>query len=118
MPSRVAESILNSEMNIYGKSIAEKKDLKKYHSEIDNLPFLAIETDGNLFPQIIQSKIEIFILQTERLHNKLKQIHISNRRKYKEEFQNKITDYYKSKYEEKYSKRFNDENQVASGMEY
>lgn len=118
MPSRVAESILNSEMNISGKSLAEKKDLTKRHAEIDNLPFLAIETDGNLFPQIIQSKIEIFILQAERLHKKLKQINSPDKKKYREELQNKVIDYYKSKYQEKYGEKFNAENQVASGMEY
>ncbi len=30
-----------------------------------------LKTDGNIFPQIIQSKIEIFMLQTERLHKQL-----------------------------------------------
>lgn len=55
MPSRVAESILNVEMS----------------TEEENLPFLAIETDGNAYPQIIQSKIEIFMLQAERRHEKM-----------------------------------------------
>jgi len=55
MPSRVAEAILNVETN--GKK--------------ENLPFLAIETDGNVYPQIIQSKIEIFMLQAERRHQEL-----------------------------------------------
>jgi len=70
MPSRVAESILNTEMNIKGKETAEQKDLK-LNAEIEDLPFLAIETDGNLFPQIIQSRIEIFMLQAQRMHEKL-----------------------------------------------
>jgi len=48
MPSRLAESILSVEMS--------------------SLPFLSIETDGNAFPQIIQSKLEIFMLQAERFH--------------------------------------------------
>jgi hypothetical protein len=72
MPSRVAESILNVEMNIEGKASALKKQKSFYNENIDNLPFLAIETDGNIFPQIIQSKIEIFILQAERLHRLIK----------------------------------------------
>jgi predicted CoA-substrate-specific enzyme activase len=71
MPSRFAESILNSEMNIDGKSIGAKKDLKSEYNGISNLPFLAIETDGNLFPQIIQSKLEIFMLQANRLAKKV-----------------------------------------------
>jgi predicted CoA-substrate-specific enzyme activase len=70
MPSRVAESILNKEMNKEGK---EKSSGKELGIEIDNLPFLAIETDGNAFPQIIQSKLEIFMLQADRLHEKIMQ---------------------------------------------
>jgi predicted nucleotide-binding protein (sugar kinase/HSP70/actin superfamily) len=70
MPSRVAESILNMEMNIEGKESAEKKKIESVE-EITNLPYLAIETDGNIFPQIIQSRIEIFMLQAERLHKEL-----------------------------------------------
>jgi len=35
------------------------------------LPFLAIESDGNLFPQIITAKLEVFILQALRLHKKM-----------------------------------------------
>ncbi len=72
MPSRVAESILNVNMNVNGKAAASGKPFSLNGSEIVNLPFLSVETDGNLFPQIIQSKLEIFILQTTRLHNALK----------------------------------------------
>lgn len=68
MPSRVAESILTKEMNKIGK---EKASNKKLDIDIDNLPFLAIETDGNAFPQIIQSKLEIFMLQADRLHEEI-----------------------------------------------
>ncbi len=70
MPSRVAESILTKEMNKAGK---EKASNKKLDLDIDNLPFLAIETDGNAYPQIIQSKLEIFMLQADRLHEKIMQ---------------------------------------------
>ena len=68
MPSRVAESILNVNMNIREKAIASKQPLLLTNKEMDNLPFLSVETDGNLFPQIIQSKIEVFILQTLKFH--------------------------------------------------
>ncbi len=70
MPSRVAESVLNVEMNAEGKVRAGGK--KKKYDGIDSIPFLAIETDGNMYPQIIQSKIEIFILQAERTHAQLR----------------------------------------------
>ena len=71
MPSRVAESILNIEMNVAGKEAAEKRKIKVLDNHSQDFPYLAIETDGNLFPQIIQSKIEIFMLQAERLHEQL-----------------------------------------------
>lgn len=74
MHSRVAESILNMNMNVNGKVIASGKPVDLNGSEIINLPFFAVETDGNLFPQIIQSKLEIFVLQTLRLHNVLKSV--------------------------------------------
>ena len=68
MPSRLAEAILNREMTIEEKIRGSKKDLKKYPNEVTVLPYLHFETDGNQFPQIIQSRIEIFMLQAEKLH--------------------------------------------------
>ncbi len=65
MPARVAESILNNEMNYDSKLKAENR-VDLFSNSFSNLPFLAIETDGNQFPQIIQSKIEIFMLNAER----------------------------------------------------
>ncbi len=76
MHSRVAESILNVNMNVNGKAAASGKTINLNGSEIINLPFLSVETDGNLFPQIIQSRLEIFILQTTRLHKVLKAMHL------------------------------------------
>jgi hypothetical protein len=72
MPSRVAESILNVNMNIRTKASVSGQTFRLADPDIFNLPFLSIETDGNLFPQIIQSKLEIFILQALRLHEALK----------------------------------------------
>ena len=71
MPSRIAESILNVEMNYEGKLISERR-IDYLNTNFDSLPFLAIETDGNLFPPIIQSKIEVFMLNAERLYFELK----------------------------------------------
>jgi len=70
MPSRVAEAILSSEMNSDGKAESDKNFIKD-DFDFEDFPFLSIETDGNLFPQIIQSRIEIFMLQAERVHKKL-----------------------------------------------
>ncbi|MCX7981358.1 MAG: acyl-CoA dehydratase activase [Syntrophales bacterium] len=53
MPNRLAESILSVEMG-------------------DNRPFLAIESDGNPFPQLITSRLEIFLLQARRVFEEMK----------------------------------------------
>jgi len=36
--------------------------------EIPNMPFLAIESDGSPFPQIIEARLETFAIQALRLH--------------------------------------------------
>ncbi len=72
MPSRVAEAILNEKF-----TTEEKKELinanggnGKWNHILDKdrkFPFLAIETDGNVFPQIIDARLEAFTLQAKRL---------------------------------------------------
>ena len=86
MPSRVAEAILNTELNISGKATAENISRKNYRDDLDSLPFLAIETDGNIFPQIIQSKIEIFTLQTQRLHKIISEGSVLTKQNYAQRF--------------------------------
>ncbi len=75
MPTRVAESILNEKF-----TTTEKRALVKVNgsdpwpdilSKDRRLPFLAIETDGNTFPQIIEARMEAFCLQAQRLNEKL-----------------------------------------------
>jgi predicted nucleotide-binding protein (sugar kinase/HSP70/actin superfamily) len=70
MPSRVAESVLKKEMNVTGKSRVpgwEKKALD--YVDIGEFPFLAVETDGSPFPQLIEANLEAFVLQAGRLHD-------------------------------------------------
>ncbi|MEI8172661.1 MAG: acyl-CoA dehydratase activase [Deltaproteobacteria bacterium] len=52
MPNRLSEAILSAEMG-------------------SELPFLAVESDGNLFPQVITAKLEVFLLQATRIHKKI-----------------------------------------------
>jgi predicted CoA-substrate-specific enzyme activase len=79
MPTRVAESILTEKFNT-----AEKRELlARTNGNLDpalgailgtnnrKLPFLAIETDGNAFPQIIEARLEAFSLQAKRLHARM-----------------------------------------------
>jgi hypothetical protein len=38
---------------------------------VSDLPFLAIESDGSPFPQLIHAKLEAFCLQARRLHEQM-----------------------------------------------
>jgi predicted nucleotide-binding protein (sugar kinase/HSP70/actin superfamily) len=106
MPSRVAEAILNSELNIEGKAEAEKIKRQQYNQEIESLPFLAIETDGNIFPQIIQSKIEIFILQAQRMHKMISEGNVLTRQRYGQKFYDYILNQYYKRFQGKSSEKY------------
>ncbi|MCI0473281.1 MAG: hypothetical protein L0Y76_06845, partial [Ignavibacteria bacterium] len=71
IPSRLAEGILNKEMTLENKYHYGKISRNGYPESVSNLPYLHIETDGNLFPQITQSKIEIFIMQSNKLYEEM-----------------------------------------------
>jgi len=68
MPSRLSEAILNKEMTLEGKYKYGKLKRNGYPEDISSLPFLYIESDGNPYPQITQSRLEIFMMQAEKLH--------------------------------------------------
>jgi hypothetical protein len=46
-------------------------NLRAILTDIDNLPFLAIESDGSPFPQVITAKLETFMLRAGRLHARM-----------------------------------------------
>jgi len=73
MPNRVSEAILSREMNRDGKIAtgASSKRIRNLLNKIEDLPFLAIESDGNPFPQIITAKLETFLLQAGRVHEEM-----------------------------------------------
>jgi len=48
------------------------KKVRDLSEKIQDLPFLAIESDGNRFPQIITAKLEAFLLQAGRIHEEIK----------------------------------------------
>ncbi|MDR0307120.1 MAG: acyl-CoA dehydratase activase [Chitinispirillales bacterium] len=74
MPSRVAEAILKKEMNVTGKArLPGWKEKAHEYEEIGEFPFLAVETDGSPFPQLIEANMEAFVLQAKRLHEFHKQ---------------------------------------------
>lgn len=73
IPSRVSDAILNKEMTLKGKYLYSGIGKNGYPENLDNLPFLFVESDGNPYPQITQSRIEIFMLQATRLHEMMEE---------------------------------------------
>ena len=73
MPNRLSESILNEIMNSRDKlhTLSADGGLRAVLSDFDDLPFLAIESDGSPFPQLINAKLEAFCQQAERLHRRM-----------------------------------------------
>jgi predicted nucleotide-binding protein (sugar kinase/HSP70/actin superfamily) len=73
MPNRVAEAILNETMNREAKLALDPKNkqLRSALKNVEDLPFLAIESDGSPFPQLITAKLETFCLRAERLHHSM-----------------------------------------------
>ena len=74
LPSRMVESLLKTNMNLTQKIAATgenplHKELK--NMGVNNLPFLAIESDGNPFTQVTQAQLEVFCLQANRMHDKM-----------------------------------------------
>lgn len=91
MPSRISEAIIREKINEKKLSVSKDKDLvSRVMDFYPNLPFLSIETDGNPFPQIVESKLETFCLQVERIQNKILEIPNTNLYKKVEFFENKI----------------------------
>lgn len=74
MPNRIAEAILSREMNREGKygTGPEGREIMDRLGDIQEFPFLAIESDGNPFPQIINARIETFLLQASRTFSIMK----------------------------------------------
>jgi hypothetical protein len=73
MPNRLSEAILNEAMNRDGKLATDPSNerLRSTLTHVDDLPFLAIESDGSSFPQVINANLEAFCLRAERLHNSM-----------------------------------------------
>ena len=73
MPNRVSEAILNESMNRESKLATDpdNNQLRSVLANIDDLPFLAIESDGSPFPQLIEANLETFCLRAERLNESM-----------------------------------------------
>jgi len=73
MPNRMSEAILSEAMNREGKLATDPNNekLRAVLSDVEDLPFLAIESDGSPFPQLINAKLETFCLRAGRLHEQM-----------------------------------------------
>ena len=77
MPHRVAESVLDKSLEKEKLKKAKEygNDLtQKVLAEFSSLPFLALETDGSVFTQVIEARLESFALQVERVNQFKKEI--------------------------------------------
>ncbi len=88
MPTRFTESLAASEMKIENKIAAERIVNKNYKlPEIFNgkmnIPFLTIEADGNVYPQVIEARLETFAMQAERIAGLMKEAGLNGYKKRK-----------------------------------
>ena len=69
MPNRIAEAITSKTLNEDSSKMKGKSRVsRRVFARRPYLPFLAIETDGNVFPQVVEARLESFVLQVKRLH--------------------------------------------------
>ncbi len=73
MPNRLSEAILSDIMNTKDKLASEpyNKKLSATIAEVEDLPFLSMESDGSPFPQLTNAKLEAFCLRAKRLHHRI-----------------------------------------------
>jgi len=73
MPNRLSESILNETMTCDVKlsTNSSGKKLETILADMEDLPFLAIESDGSPFPQLINAKLEAFCQRARRLNDRM-----------------------------------------------
>jgi len=69
MPARISDALVTQNLKDIKLKVSREKELvKRVMEEHPALPFLTVETDGNAFPQLIESRLEAFLLQVERVH--------------------------------------------------
>jgi predicted nucleotide-binding protein (sugar kinase/HSP70/actin superfamily) len=74
MPNRLSESILN--LNFDREHLLrfrKDRETERVTAKVETMPFLAIESDGSPFPQIIEARLETFVLQARRLHRVMRE---------------------------------------------
>ncbi|MFH1051192.1 MAG: acyl-CoA dehydratase activase-related protein [bacterium] len=77
MPTRFAEAVAMPNMKFEDKEKSLKMHNPNYKlpeaiSGNMNIPFLTIESDGNVYPQVIEARMETFALQADRIAQLMK----------------------------------------------
>ena len=79
MPNRIAEALITEAINLEKQGITEIPEIvARILEDHPAMPFLAIESDGNIFPQVIEARLEAFYLQVERLHHTIREVTTHN----------------------------------------
>lgn len=75
LPNRIAEAVLTPSLNREKARVTLDRALvERVMERHPSLPFLAIESDGGPFPQVIEAKLEAFCMQVDRLHGTLQDL--------------------------------------------
>jgi predicted CoA-substrate-specific enzyme activase len=95
MNSRMTEAVTTAEMTIEGKERAAAEagipvDLSAVRERVDVLPFLSIESDGNPFSQIIEARLETFMIQANRLYEAMMEARKTGRRAGRDELERAV----------------------------
>jgi hypothetical protein len=73
MPCRIAESILSYRLNDEKENFSRSRgNFWARNKDSLHLPFLAIESDGTPFPQLVKTRLENLILSANRLKDDLR----------------------------------------------
>jgi len=73
MPARLSEALLTDSFHTDTLAALHPGRIRALpERELGRLPFLAVETDGNPFPQLIEARLEAFCLQALRLHEAMR----------------------------------------------
>ncbi len=78
MHHRVSESIIKDKLEEKKYQLSDNGEISSEVIEkFSSLPFLAIETDGNAFPQVIEARLEAFCLQVRRINEFIQRQNLS-----------------------------------------
>ncbi|TCT15453.1 putative CoA-substrate-specific enzyme activase [Natranaerovirga pectinivora] len=72
MPGRIAEALISDNLDRRKEQVShDKLMVRKIQERFPKLPFLAIEVDGNVLPQVTEAKLESFCLQVKRVNDEI-----------------------------------------------